>query len=229
MMLALLVFFIPPIFGGAAWGVWFYRALVLLVIACPCALVISTPVSIVSSLTAMARRGVLIKGGAFLEAIGQLKALAVDKTGTIETADIALMKDDLSKVAEAIHLARCTINVIQFNIAFSIAVKLVFLVLAVFGYTSLASGSPLPPTLARRSSSPRMRFGYSDKSRHLSVSSVDTRVNDENAHFDRPVAHFGCSSSCHSTCTCPSLSLEPASVAPVPARLCVVQRACLTE
>jgi Cd2+/Zn2+-exporting ATPase len=83
MVLALFVFFIPPIFAGAAWGVWFYRALVLLVIACPCALVISTPVSIVSGLTAMARHGVLIKGGAFLEAIGQLKALAVDKTGTI--------------------------------------------------------------------------------------------------------------------------------------------------
>jgi Zn2+/Cd2+-exporting ATPase len=83
MALALLVFLTPPIVAGAAWGVWFYRALVLLVIACPCALVISTPVSIVSGLTAIARRGVLIKGGAFLEAIGQLKALAVDKTGTI--------------------------------------------------------------------------------------------------------------------------------------------------
>ena len=70
MALALLVFLLPPIISGAAWGVWFYRALVLLVIACPCALVISTPVSIVSGLTAMARRGVLIKGGAFLEAIG---------------------------------------------------------------------------------------------------------------------------------------------------------------
>jgi Cd2+/Zn2+-exporting ATPase len=83
MALALLVFLIPPIAAGATWGVWFYRALVLLVIACPCALVISTPVSIVSGLTAMARRGVLIKGGAFLETIGKLKALAVDKTGTI--------------------------------------------------------------------------------------------------------------------------------------------------
>ena len=83
MVLALLVFLVPPMAAGAPWGVWFYRALVLLVIACPCALVISTPVSIVSALTAMARRGVLIKGGAFLETIGKLKALAVDKTGTI--------------------------------------------------------------------------------------------------------------------------------------------------
>jgi Cd2+/Zn2+-exporting ATPase len=83
MALALLVFLIPPIIFGGAWGVWFYRSLVMLVIACPCALVISTPVSIVSGLTAMARRGVLIKGGAFLEAIGKLKALAVDKTRTI--------------------------------------------------------------------------------------------------------------------------------------------------
>ena len=83
MVLALLVGLIPPLLFGAEWFQWIYRALVLLVIACPCALVISTPVSIVSGLTAMARRGVLIKGGAFLEAIGKLRALALDKTGTI--------------------------------------------------------------------------------------------------------------------------------------------------
>jgi Cd2+/Zn2+-exporting ATPase len=83
MVLALLVFLVPPLVFGGAWFTWTYRALVLLVIACPCALVISTPVSIVSGLTAMARRGVLIKGGAFLESIGKLRALALDKTGTI--------------------------------------------------------------------------------------------------------------------------------------------------
>jgi Zn2+/Cd2+-exporting ATPase len=83
MILAVLVGVIPPLLFAASWTDWIYRALVLLVIACPCALVISTPVSIVAGLTAMARRGVLIKGGAYLEALGGLRALAVDKTGTI--------------------------------------------------------------------------------------------------------------------------------------------------
>jgi len=82
-LVAILVLLTGPLLFNGAWLEWTYRALVLLVIACPCALVISTPVSIVSGLTAMARRGVLIKGGVFLEEIGKLKALAVDKTGTI--------------------------------------------------------------------------------------------------------------------------------------------------
>ncbi|MHA3773073.1 heavy metal translocating P-type ATPase [Verrucomicrobiota bacterium sgz303538] len=83
MVLALVVFVVPPLVGAGSWLTWLYRALVLLVIACPCALVIATPVAIVSGLTAMARRGVLVKGGAFMEAVGKLRALAVDKTGTI--------------------------------------------------------------------------------------------------------------------------------------------------
>lgn len=74
---------IPPVFFAADWSVWFYRSLVLLVIACPCALVISTPVSIVSALAAAARNGVLVKGSEFLEAIGHTKVIAIDKTGTL--------------------------------------------------------------------------------------------------------------------------------------------------
>ncbi|MCA9088828.1 MAG: heavy metal translocating P-type ATPase [Planctomycetaceae bacterium] len=83
MVLALLVFFLPPLLLGQPWERWFYSALVLLVIACPCALVISTPVSIVASLAAAARNGVLIKGGVFVEAPSRLKAIALDKTGTL--------------------------------------------------------------------------------------------------------------------------------------------------
>ncbi|MGF6516918.1 Cd2+/Zn2+-exporting ATPase [Pseudomonas sp. BT76 TE3572] len=82
-ILALAVAVIPPLFMGAVWFDWIYRALVLLVVACPCALVISTPVTIVSGLAAAARKGILVKGGVYLEGGYKLDYLALDKTGTI--------------------------------------------------------------------------------------------------------------------------------------------------
>lgn len=82
-LFALGVALIPPLFMAGAWFDWIYRALVLLVVACPCALVISTPVTIVSGLAAAARKGILIKGGVYLEGGYKLDYLALDKTGTI--------------------------------------------------------------------------------------------------------------------------------------------------
>jgi len=97
--IALAVAIVPPLVVGASWVDWVYKALVLLVIACPCALVISTPVTIVSGLAAAARRGILVKGGVYLEQGRRLAWLALDKTGTIThgkpvQTDYALLAGD---------------------------------------------------------------------------------------------------------------------------------------
>jgi Zn2+/Cd2+-exporting ATPase len=80
---AALVAFAPPLLFGAAWGEWVYKGLAILLIGCPCALVISTPAAIAASLSAGARRGLLMKGGAVLENIGRITVAAFDKTGTL--------------------------------------------------------------------------------------------------------------------------------------------------
>ncbi|STX81636.1 Lead, cadmium, zinc and mercury transporting ATPase [Legionella busanensis] len=104
-VIAILVAFLPPVFWGGAWSLWLYKALTLLVIACPCALVISTPVTVVSGLAAAAKHGILIKGGSYLEQGHRLKAIALDKTGTLT--------EGRPVVTKLIQLSDPGVNVLQ--------------------------------------------------------------------------------------------------------------------
>lgn len=82
-LIAIIVMIAPPLLGGADWGKWFYQGLAVLIVGCPCALVLSSPIAIVSGITRNARNGILIKGGVFLEQLGKIDMIAFDKTGTL--------------------------------------------------------------------------------------------------------------------------------------------------
>jgi cation transport ATPase len=132
-LLALAVVLLPPLADGQ-WGLWFYRGLIFLVLACPCALVISTPVTVVAALTSAARRGVLFRGGGPLERVAAMKSPTMAE---VREAGVVLARDRPEDMAFLVNHAKRALRVIHENVAIALATKFAFLISAVFGAAPL--------------------------------------------------------------------------------------------
>lgn len=143
---AIVVMVAPPLVLGADALEWFVRGLTLLVIACPCALVIATPVTVVSALTSAARNGVLVKGGEHLERLGTVRALALDKTGTLTTGQLTVRSFDVAGGTDGVALL-CQVAAIESRSEHPIA-------RAIVRFAEARGAMPGSPTVAEFQATP---------------------------------------------------------------------------
>ena len=162
MAIALLAAVVPPVFFGQSWDEWIYKGLALLLIGCPCALVISTPAAITSGLAAAARRGALIKGGAALERLGKIQHIAFDKTGTLTAGKPQVtaieMQGDLSENA----------------------------LLALAAAAELGSSHPLAQAIVREAQSRELTLPATSANRALAGIGMEASINGETLLLSAP-------------------------------------------
>jgi Cd2+/Zn2+-exporting ATPase len=158
-----LVAILPPLVGGASWGEWVYKGLAILLIGCPCALVISTPAAIAASLSAGARRGLLVKGGAVLETLGKITAVALDKTGTLTTGK--------PQVTDIIAFGRNTEDVLRFAAALE-----------------TGSSHPLAVAVLARARDEEVDIPTASNAKAIGGRGVSARVDGEDVFFGSPKA-----------------------------------------
>ena len=125
----------PPLLLGSDWQHWFYQAMLILLISCPCGLVISTPVTIAAAITSATRHGVLIKGGSHIEELGRLRAVAFDKTGIVTRGEPEVR--ELRKLPFVVNHARRARRIIIENVTVALGAKAIFLAFMAFGAATL--------------------------------------------------------------------------------------------
>ncbi|MGB7803446.1 Zn(II)/Cd(II)/Pb(II) translocating P-type ATPase ZntA [Buttiauxella sp.] len=162
MAIALLAAVVPPLFFGQSWDEWIYKGLALLLIGCPCALVISTPAAITSGLAAAARRGALIKGGAALERLGKIQHIAFDKTGTLTAG-----KPQVTAIEVQGDLEENTL-------------------LALAAAVELGSSHPLAQAIVREAQSRRLALPATSANRALAGIGVEATINGETLLLSSP-------------------------------------------
>jgi Cd2+/Zn2+-exporting ATPase len=162
MAIALLAAVVPPLLFGQSWGEWIYKGLTLLLIGCPCALVISTPAAITSGLAAAARRGALIKGGAALERLGRIQHIAFDKTGTLTAG-----KPQVTAIEVNGELTENTL-------------------LALAAAAELGSSHPLAQAIVREAQTRELTLPATSAHRALAGIGVETTINGETLLLSAP-------------------------------------------